>query len=158
MKKYVLLLIVCSVFLQATYTRMNGTVTDSETGLMWQDDYSDNGGKIKKTGWQNAISYCNNLDALGYDDWRLPNVNELASIVDDTKGTEPFDVAFSDRAISDIFNLELLHITYPWFWTSTTHAYNNGENAWGVCFYDGHISSHDKTENYRNVRCVRDSR
>ncbi len=157
MKKHILLFIIFSVFLQATYIRTNGTVSDTETGLMWQDDYSDNDGKIKQTNWYNAISYCNNLDALGYDDWRLPNVNELASIVDDTKGTEPFHIPFSERSIHDIFNIELFQLTHlPWFFTSTTFANGVGD-AWGVCFLDGHISRHAKGETHRYVRCVRGS-
>jgi hypothetical protein len=57
----------------------DGTVTDTDTGLMWQRDspfYSH---------WEEALSYCENLSLAEYDDWRLPNINELKSIVDYTQ-------------------------------------------------------------------------
>lgn len=136
--------------------RVVSTVTAGKTGLIWQDDYSDNGGNIKMSSWNNAISYCNNLDALGYDDWRLPNVNELVSITDIAKGTEPKTGGGKERAISTIFDHSLFsHLTNsPWFWSSTTNASSTAK-AWGVCFLDGHISPHDKKETRRYVRCVR---
>ncbi len=148
MKKIFLFLIVCFTLLQADYTKVGGIVTDNGTGLMWQDDFTDNGGSIKITNWNGAITYCNDLNALGYDDWRLPNVNELVSISDDQDGTEPaINVIFDQTQFS---NFE--HV--PWFWSSTTYA-TKTESAWGVCFKDGHISMHDKAETYRHVRCVR---
>ena len=52
----------------------NEIVTDSTTGLIWQKTYATN-----KT-WQQAISYCENLTYAGYDDWRMPNPNELLSL------------------------------------------------------------------------------
>jgi hypothetical protein len=159
MKKLLLFFMLLFTFLQATYIKTDGIVTDTETGLVWQDNYTDNDGNVKHDNWYNAISYCNDLDALGYDDWRLPNVNELVSITDITKGTEP-DTIGDVRAISDVFDLTLFSTLedVPWFWSSTTHA-SNIMVAWGVCFLDGHISPHDKIETddrYRHVRCVRD--
>ncbi|WP_415407797.1 DUF1566 domain-containing protein [Sulfurovum sp. CS9] len=138
----------CFALLQANYTKTGGIVTDNGTGLMWQDDFADNGGSIKMTNWNGAIAYCNDLNALGYDDWRLPNVNELVSISDDQDGTEPaINVIFDQTQFS---NFEQV----PWFWSSTTYA-TSTESAWGVCFLDGHISMHDKAETHRYVRCVR---
>jgi hypothetical protein len=55
----------------------NGTVTDTGSGLMWQ--------KATAPGtytWQAALSYCENLSLAGHSDWRLPNRNELESLVD----------------------------------------------------------------------------
>ena len=138
--------------------KVNSTVTDDETDLIWQDDYSDNGGNVKMTSWNNAISYCNNLDVFGYDDWRLPHVNELVSITDISKGTEPKSGGGKVRAIDTSFDHSLFTelTNSPWFWSSTTNA-SSTKKAWGVCFLDGHISPHDKTEAKRYVRCVRDS-
>ena len=32
--------------------------------------------------WEEAISYCEGLSLGGYDDWRLPSIRDLQSIVD----------------------------------------------------------------------------
>jgi hypothetical protein len=59
----------------------DGTVTDSSTGLMWQQD------EPGKKGWNDALVYCNNLvfpSTGGYSDWRLPNVKELEWLMDET--------------------------------------------------------------------------
>ncbi|MCF6204502.1 MAG: DUF1566 domain-containing protein [Methylococcaceae bacterium] len=68
----------------ADFTRNDGVVTDNNTGFQWQDDYSDNNGVIKKASWMEAIDYCNSLSLNG-EGWRLPNMNEVLSLVDDTK-------------------------------------------------------------------------
>ena len=53
----------------------DGTVTDTKTGLMWQQNLSST-----TYTWCNALAHCENLDLADYDDWRLPNVKELQSI------------------------------------------------------------------------------
>ena len=35
--------------------------------------------------WQAALSYCENLERGGTDDWRLPNIRELESLVDEDR-------------------------------------------------------------------------
>ena len=68
----------------------NGTVRDNLTGLVWSGDAnplinrstrSDSKGEVV---WQKALDAIKRLNAeayLGYGDWRLPNLNELASLV-----------------------------------------------------------------------------
>lgn len=65
----------------------DGTVTDNCTGLMWQKETADTTGDGKIDAedavlWCEALEYCENLNFRGHDDWRLPNVRELQSIVD----------------------------------------------------------------------------
>ncbi|MCX5896253.1 MAG: DUF1566 domain-containing protein, partial [Proteobacteria bacterium] len=55
----------------------DGTVTDTDTGLMWQK-----GTAPGTYVWQQALSYCQKLTLAGHNDWRLPNRNELQSLVD----------------------------------------------------------------------------
>jgi len=59
----------------------DGTVTDLNTGLMWQKTPSST-----SFGWQGAVDYCESLELAGYDDWRAPTLKELFSISDFSQG------------------------------------------------------------------------
>lgn len=59
------------------YVVNNGTVTDAYTGLIWEQNSSE-----KALTWEEALAYCENLSLAGNTDWRLPNINELNSLVD----------------------------------------------------------------------------
>ncbi len=58
----------------------DGTVTDTSTGLMWQQAGSSN-----SMTWEQALAYCEGLNLGGYTDWRLPTIKELYSLVDYTR-------------------------------------------------------------------------
>lgn len=58
----------------------NGTVLDTKTNLMWSA--KDNGSDIN---WQGAKSYCENYRGGGYTDWRMPTLDELAGLYDESK-------------------------------------------------------------------------
>lgn len=65
----------------------NGDIvyTDKTTELMWQGDAPDTA-----KSWAEALNYCEILDYAGYTDWRMPNKNELASIINLNKDHSPF--------------------------------------------------------------------
>ncbi|MCX6051802.1 MAG: DUF1566 domain-containing protein [Campylobacterales bacterium] len=137
MKKILLVMIGLSVGLMADFVRDANTkiVSDSVTGLEWQDDEI---GKVKT--WQSAIDRCENLTLDG-SGWRLPNINELKSILDKDRVNPAIANAFTQT-----------DITY-YYWSSTEYnGYEDG--AWVVDFYDGSARS-----NYKGttlfVRCVR---
>lgn len=61
----------------------NGTVVDSATGLMWPKDANGPGGNNGDTNdWPAALDYAEGLDFAGHTDWRLPNAQELHSVLD----------------------------------------------------------------------------
>jgi hypothetical protein len=104
------------------------TVTDTCTGLMWQKDTADvdgNGliGNEDRLNWQGALKYCDSLSFAGHDDWRLPNVRELQSIVDYGRFDLAIDPVFG--ALSD------------WYWSSS--SYDSPWNAWVVLFNGGWV-------------------
>ncbi len=141
MRRILLIMIGASMLLYSALSRdSSGVISDNKSGLAWQDDYSDNGGSIKSATWQDALIYCEELTLGGQNNWRLPNIRELKSIVDDTK---------YDSAISSVFQ----NVTSNYYWSSTSYA-SDSSNAWSVYFNNGYDYRNDKTnENY--VRCVR---
>jgi hypothetical protein len=56
----------------------NGTITDSRTGLVWLK----NAGTFKGS-WDSTVKYCEDLDAGGFQDWRLPTRLEFESLMTD---------------------------------------------------------------------------
>ncbi len=95
----------------------DGTISDANTNLMWMQD--DNGSPVD---WENAISYAENLSFGGYDDWRLPNIKELQSILDYSRS--PYST--NSAAINALFNVTSITneeniFDYPFYWSGTTH-------------------------------------
>ena len=95
----------------------DGTITDRASGLTWQQ--ADDG---KARNWQESLAYCEDLNLAGHDDWRLPNVKELESIVDYSRPEPAIDTG-------------LFSIRDPkgWFWSSTTLGENTRQATY-VCF------------------------
>ena len=74
-------------------------VIDKTNKLMWQD----NGGAVVSNSWTSAINYCESLEFSGFDDWRLPNINELYSISDPSKYYHDYtNVAINNRLPSKL--------------------------------------------------------
>jgi hypothetical protein len=107
----------------------DGTITDSATGLMWQQPDSKKG-----MNWEDALKYAESLELAGHDDWRLPNAKELQSIVDYTHSVQTTGSA----AINPIFETTEIkdpegNRQFPYFWTSTTHL--DGRNPYDSAVY-----------------------
>jgi hypothetical protein len=100
----------------------NCTVTDNATGLVWEKQGISCGRIIPRGTWADALFDCENLVVAGYDDWRLPNVRELESLVDLVGNSRP--------AIDPVFNC---CGNPPWYWSSTTSERYPG-TAWVVVF------------------------
>jgi len=110
-------------------------VEDKDTGIMWQDS-SD----IVQKSWSEAKLYCDNLTLGGYDDWRLPHIDELMSITDKSK---------YNLAIKEIFT----NTKSNYYWSNTEYA-NDKTQAWIVGFDYGGDGWGNKADS-GFVRCVR---
>ncbi|MDY0264257.1 MAG: DUF1566 domain-containing protein [Sulfurospirillum cavolei] len=142
-------LLVASV-LYADVVSQNGIAKDNVTGLIWQDEpYTseeyrayDNDLNYGKAGnWEYAKQYCKELRLGGFSDWRLPNIYELVTLLDNTKSKAP-------HVINGLHN-----VTSERYWSSNTVA-SKKSNAWYVYFYDGKVIWDDKGYS-SSVRCVR---
>lgn len=56
--------------------RIDGLYLDPRSGLLWATE--DNGRDI---GWHRAETYCQSLALAGYDDWTLPSLEELETLL-----------------------------------------------------------------------------
>lgn len=140
MKKILLIMIGLSISLMADFVRdaNSSIVTDNTTGLQWQDNIQPHA----KT-WKDAINYCESLQLGGMNDWRLPNFNELNSLVNDN---------VYDPSISSIF----VNTISNYYWSSTTSAIDT-DYAWIVFFYNGDQDYSFKTDK-SYIMCVRAGR
>jgi len=152
----------------------NGTVTDNLTGLIWLKNANCSGAMEN---WNTAIDYaaalydgCTNCFGTGGDcglsdgskagDWRLPNRNELLSLI---------DIAYYNPALSNVAGTGQWSEGNPFTdvqivkcWSSSTNTSRPGIAgrlglAWGVDFGNGNVGRHGKnSDNY--VWCVRDGK
>ena len=118
----------------------DSTVTDLATGLTWQQGDDSNGRTFPE-----AHSYCannlNNLRLGNKSDWRLPNIKELASIVDYRERLPAIDEVMSTVAANSSY------------WSDTRYQPEYGK-AWRVNIGAGNVDPVNWT-NYHQVRCVR---
>ena len=112
----------------------DGTITDRATGLMWFKSDSNQG-----MNWQDALAWVQRKNAeklLDHNDWRLPGVKELQSLVDytrspDTSHSPAINPVFSCTVITN----EARQADYPFYWSATTHAgFMGGGAAMYVAF------------------------
>ncbi len=131
----------------------NGTITDLVTGLMWQQDPGD------KMTYDEAESSSGSFSLAGYNDWRIPSIKELYSLIlfsgedpsgesgNDTSGLMPFiddgsfvfqygDTDDGDRIIDS-----------QWVTTSIYRGtvMDGQECFFGVNFADGRIKCYPTT-------------
>ena len=132
---------------------INEIVIDTKSGLMWQDDNATaSNDQNNPKSWyhtvnNNAIDYCSDLGIGTFNDWRLPNYNELLSLIN----FDSFD-SNTNILIHPIFKNALADT----YWTST--SFNNDKTqAWVISFGTSssisNVISKGITSPY--IRCVR---
>jgi len=116
-------------------------VQDPRTNLMWEDTPHVREAKIRQP---RSVIYCKELRVGGFEDWRLPTIKELLTIVDYTRISPAILRAFS-------------YVEDESFYWTKTHVADEDDAFWGVNFKRGYSSK--ASEYYdRYVRCVRDAK
>jgi hypothetical protein len=134
-----------SINIPAFVKHNNGTITDTITGLMWQQA---DGGEMTI---EKAILYADTLTFGGYSDWRLPTAHESFSILNHQRNNPALDIT--------IFTLSAAE----YWWTSDKQT-NDATKIW-CTNAGGGIGNHPKSETISaggtkkfHVRAVRDVR
>lgn len=108
----------------------NGTVTDTQTGLMWQRcslgqswDGNTCAGDAAAYSWQEAFTAAQDNKFAGMRNWVLPNIKQLTSIVELACFRPAINSSVFPNTPSDVF------------WTSSPNLNSSTWGAWGVSFY-----------------------
>jgi Protein of unknown function (DUF1566) len=131
----------------ARYTIVADTVKDNETTLVWQRQVETAGGASCGDGsrgcyaWLDAKVYCQGLTLADANDWRLPTVYELQTIVDESRFGPAIDMTAFPGTPSTVF------------WSSTSFA-DGSSDAAPVDFLYGSVFYRPMSGMFR-VRCVR---
>jgi hypothetical protein len=135
---------------EASYTdNGNGTVTDNNTGLMWEQKTADGGSRDREWTytWKDALAYCEDLILGGFSDWRLPNPKELDRIVDLERSNPAVDTAYFPNTNNGFY------------WTGTTCVGCHKFKAFSYDFSDGTlyfgVKYRDGVYHENFTRCVR---
>ena len=112
----------------------DGTVTDNLTGLMWMQNGNYAGDRLEWFEALNALVLVNNgtYENYGHADWRLPNVNELESLVN-------YEYVIPANWLNTQGFVNAQVTTY--YWSSTMNVQFPDTLAWGVRLLDGRINS-----------------
>lgn len=122
----------------------DAVVIDRATGLMFPADGQSAGcnNDAGLANWEDAIDYCNALDFAGFTDWRLPNLQELGSIL-------RMHVGISRHIYSNWSNISVFN-----YWTSTTDS-NDDTQAILILFNTGRTGATFKSVSGKRLMAVR---
>ena len=129
--------------------------------LFWSDRSS------SEMNWNSAKQYCEDLSEGGFTDWRLPNIDELRTLVIDNPGTETGGACLISRKKNKLARDNMTRACNGrrdgnnhtrlgdkgWFFSSSTTS-DDPIYVWLLNFQNGKIDYHFKSHKY-SVRCVR---
>jgi len=147
----------------------DGTVTDVKTGLQWMRCSLGQEwrvgtcvGNAATYRWEEAREAAETLNRhggyAGYQDWRLPTIEELQALIYCSSG-QPRTWNDTRESCKGKYEYPTIdQAAFPetpggWFWSSSSYA-GNPDYAWGVYFGNGNVNGYYKDYDY-HVRLVR---
>ncbi|MBO4711859.1 DUF1566 domain-containing protein [bacterium] len=142
---------------------------DSTTGLIWSEK-AERQMKFKNSSDPENITYpardyCESLTEGGFEDWHLPTISELRTLIQNCPGTETSgSCGVTDNCLlkscwtqSDCYSCSSGdHSKFGdtiWFWSSSIQS-DNSDYAWLVYFNNGYVGNNTLDGGY-SVRCAR---
>jgi formylglycine-generating enzyme required for sulfatase activity len=145
-----------------------GVWEDRATGLIWQQDPPS-----EFVSWSMAMKYCDAIVLDGHDDWRLPSISELRTLIRDCEGTvsggscpvtdecsagdcttdECYECVFGDGPNDGCFAAPELGRPCEHYWSATPAA-EFASRAWAVGFASGFVYKPRSVYSF-HARCVR---
>jgi hypothetical protein len=113
-------------------------VLDKETGLVWEQAPD-----TSSRTWLSGCTYCYQKEVANRKGWRLPTVEELASLVDNDNSNPSLPT-----------NHPFTNVQSTGYWSSSTYA-DYTLNAWYVDFANGNVGHTSKTQDGWRAWCVR---
>jgi hypothetical protein len=107
----------------------DGTITDSDSGLMWAQV------PAASMTWDAALAYTKGLAVAGHMDWRLPDVKELATLIDFATLNSPA----SGSGVPCINRTFFPDAKATFYWSLTKLHSRDAAEAWYVDFASGSV-------------------
>lgn len=136
------------VFATPRFTHLsNSVIKDNATGLHWQKCAAGQSGNNCEIGsaeektWAEAINYCKSLGGK----WRLPEINELTTLIDYNKKEPAINTSFFPKTLCNTINEH--------YWSNTEDS--PGSTSFAVFFKHGSIETFSQSSSTGGyVRCV----
>jgi len=112
-----------------------GVLSDNATLLSWEMSST-----TKKLNWNKAKRYCKNLKYGSRDDWKLPTIYQLKSLIDYKK--------YNPATVTNLINIKISN----YYWSSSVDN-TDSSLALGILFKDGNDGFRKKIDEL-HVLCV----
>ncbi len=139
----------------------DGTITDTQTGLMWKrcseglSGVNCEEGETEQYKWNDAVSRFKDIEYARYKDWRLPTIDELKTLVYCSNGVKNKDDGeCNDGSEKPTINQQAFPNTLSSRYWSGSPLANYSDGAWFVLFTFGLSNFRDRVSDGA-VRLVR---
>ncbi len=127
------------------------------TRLMWQQELFDN-----KYTYDRCVAYADTCTLAGYDDWRLPTIKELYSLIlftgytglDESSAVPYINTDYFDFRFGTEFGERYIDSQYATKTIYTSTTMNGNETMFGVNFADGRIKGYPTSKDFE-IKLVR---